>query len=109
MHLSFADGGKRAAFQRYIGIDYSGAETCDASLEGLRVYIADHSSGPHEVTPPPGSRKHWTRKAIAHWLVERLSESALVLIGIDHGFSFPAKYFEKYYLPRDWPAFLDDF
>jgi hypothetical protein len=27
-----------AAFSRYIGIDYSGAETPEASLKGLRVY-----------------------------------------------------------------------
>lgn len=29
-----------AAFSRYIGIDYSGAETPEASLKGLRVYCA---------------------------------------------------------------------
>jgi hypothetical protein len=27
-----------AAFSRYIGIDYSGVETPEASLKGLRVY-----------------------------------------------------------------------
>jgi hypothetical protein len=27
-------------FTRYIGIDYSGAETPTASLKGLRVYVA---------------------------------------------------------------------
>ncbi|HEX8836280.1 MAG TPA: hypothetical protein VF748_05035, partial [Candidatus Acidoferrum sp.] len=26
-----------AAFERYIGIDYSGAETCESGLKGLRV------------------------------------------------------------------------
>jgi hypothetical protein len=29
------------AFSRYIGIDYSGAETPLSSLKGLRVYAAD--------------------------------------------------------------------
>jgi hypothetical protein len=29
------------AFARYIGIDYSGAETPNSSLKGLRVYLAD--------------------------------------------------------------------
>ncbi len=33
----------------------------------------------------------------------------LTLVGIDHGFSFPLQYFEKYGLPHDSPAFLDDF
>ncbi len=28
-------------FERYIGIDYSGAETPTSSLRGLRVYMAD--------------------------------------------------------------------
>lgn len=41
--------------------------------------------------------------------MERLSESPATLVGIDHGFSFPLKYFEKYRLARDWSAFLDDF
>jgi hypothetical protein len=38
-----------------------------------------------------------------------LSESTPTLVGIDHGFSFPLRYFEKYHLPLDWGAFLDDF
>jgi hypothetical protein len=53
------------AFNRYIGIDYSGAETCDSSLKGLRVYAADPLNEPLEVAPPPSLRKYWTRKTIA--------------------------------------------
>ena len=98
-----------AAFERYIGIDYSGAETCESSLKGLRVYMADRASEPREVTPPASPRKNWTRKAIGHWLVEHLSEPSPTLVGIDHGFSFPLKYFEKYGLPHDWSIFLGDF
>ena len=30
-------------------------------------------------------------------------------IGIDHGFSFPLRYFEVHRLPPDWPRFLEDF
>jgi hypothetical protein len=97
------------AFEGYIGIDYSGAETCDSSLKGLRIYTADHSGEPREVAPHRSPRKHWTRKQIAQWLVERLSESPATVVGIDHGFSFPLRYFEKYDLPHDWPSFLDDF
>jgi hypothetical protein len=41
------------AFQRYIGIDYSGAETPTASLKGLRVYLAEKAASPIEVPPPP--------------------------------------------------------
>jgi hypothetical protein len=96
-------------FERYIGIDYSGAETANASLKGLRVYLADRGHSPEEVLPPPSPRKYWTRKGIAQWLVERLAEPISTLVGIDHGFSFPLQYFERYGLPLDWPHFLEDF
>ena len=42
-----------SAFSRYIGIDYSGAETPEASLKGLRVYCAVGESAANEVLPPP--------------------------------------------------------
>jgi len=96
-------------FERYIGIDYSGAETPTSSLKGLRVYMADWKSKPAEVQPPPSPRKYWTRQGIAEWLAERLSEDVIMLVGIDHGFSFPLRYFEVHHLPPQWPAFLDDF
>ena len=97
------------AFERYIGIDYSGAQTPKSSLKGLRVYEADRLTAPLEVMPPPSPRKYWTRKEVAEWLVERLSEEKPTLVGIDHGFSFPLQYFEQHGLPLDWPTFLDDF
>jgi hypothetical protein len=96
-------------FQRYVGIDYSGAETPTSSLKGLRVYMADRQSPPVQILPPPSPRKYWTRRGVAEWLVERLREDCPTLVGIDHGFSFPIKYFERHGLRRDWPAFLEDF
>jgi hypothetical protein len=96
-------------FARYIGIDYSGAEVPTASLAGLRVYRANGNAPPVEVMPPPSPRKYWTRKGIAHWLAESLLEDAQTLVGIDHGFSFPLRYFEAHGLLPEWPAFLDDF
>jgi hypothetical protein len=97
------------AFQHYIGIDYSGAKTPTSSLEGLRVYMADHASPPAEVLPPPSPRKYWTRRGIADWLVGWLAANEPTLVGIDHGFSFPVRYFEVHHLAHDWSAFLDDF
>ena len=97
------------AFDRYIGIDYSGAQTPTSSLKPLRVYMADKASPPIQVQPPPSPRKYWTRRGIAEWLVEQLSENRPTLVGIDHGFSFPLRYFEKHHLRQDWSAFLDDF
>ncbi len=97
------------AFERYIGIDYSGAQTPTSSLKGLRIYLADQAIPPEEVLPPPSPRKYWTRRGVAEWLVERLTEKVPTLVGMDHGFSFPLRYFEVHHLPPDWPVFLDDF
>ena len=96
-------------FDRYIGIDYSGAETPTSSLKGLRVYAAGRLTQPKEVEPPKGALKYWTRRGIAEWLVGQLSGEIPILVGIDHGFSFPKDYFEKHRLPHDWSVFLDDF
>ncbi len=102
-------GMHKPTFQRYVGIDYSGAETPRSSLRGLRVYMADREPPATEVIPPPSPRKYWTRRGIAHWLAEMLSEDRPPLVGIDHGFSFPLRYFETYHLLPDWTFFLDDF
>ena len=98
-----------AVFSRYIGIDYSGAETAESSLKGLRVYEADGTGEPAEVLPPPSTRKYWTRRGIAEWVVEQLSAGDPVIVGIDHGFSFPLRYFEVHGIEPDWTVFLEDF
>ena len=100
---------KMSSFTRFIGIDYSGARTPIDSLSGLRIYLSEGNSAPIEILPPPSPRKYWTRKGIAEWLVEKLSDDVPTLVGIDHGFSFPLRYFEAHHLPPDWHEFLDDF
>ena len=45
-------------FDRYIGIDYSGAETPDSSCRGLRVYVAEDSGTPVQVQPLPRPRRY---------------------------------------------------
>jgi hypothetical protein len=96
-------------FDRYIGIDYSGAMTPSTSLKGLRVFIADKNDLPTEVSPPPSPRKYWNRQEVAQWLTLRLSECIPTIIGIDHAFSFPLKYFETHLIEADWSVFLKDF
>ena len=96
-------------FERYIGIDYSGAQTADASLKGLQVYMADGCSAPARIAPPAGPKKYWTRRALADWLACRLRENVPTVAGIDHAFCFPLTYFAKYQLSGDWQAFLEDF
>jgi hypothetical protein len=98
-----------ANFKRYLGIDYSGAETIDASLKGLRVYNATRATDPQEVLPPPSPRKYWTRRGLAEWLVEELRTGPATLVAIDHGFSFPLRYFESFHVLPNWSTFLDDF
>jgi hypothetical protein len=94
-------------FQRYIGIDYSGAKTPLSPVKGLRVFTADAEHAPQEVVPENG--KHWCRRGVAEWLVDQVRNGPRTVIGIDHAFSFPEEYFAKYGIIREWPAFLDDF
>jgi hypothetical protein len=97
-------------FERYIGIDYSGAKTPTSRLGGLAVYVAQPTLDPVAVTvPAPISVNRWCRTDVANWLRERLSEAIPTLVGIDHGFSFPLAYFQQHGLAHDWSAFLDDF
>jgi hypothetical protein len=96
-------------FNRYIGVDYSGAETADSSCKGIRVYMAEGSATPVQVQPPPSPRRYWTRRGLAEWLREELDRDIPTLVGIDHAFSFPLEYFDRHNLPRDWSNFLLDF
>lgn len=96
-------------FERYLGIDYSGAETPTKSLPGLRIYSANRSQSPIEIHPPPSPRKYWTRQGLAEWLALELKSGPPTLVGIDHAFSFPMDYFITHQIPCDWDAFLNDF
>lgn len=96
-------------FKRYIGIDYSGAETTDSSCKGIRVFIAEGSGEPAQVQPPPSPRRYWSRRGLAEWLCNELGGDTPTIVGIDHAFSFPLAYFEKYRLSSNWQDFLEDF
>lgn len=81
----------------------------EGSSGGQVTYMADLGEAPREVAPPPSPKRYWTRRGIAEWLVERLTEDIPTVVGIDHAFSFPLRYFEVHGLLPDWPTFLDDF
>lgn len=103
---------KERAFKRVIGIDYSGADTAIKGLGNLAVYSVEGNGPPHRVVLCiDGTRRRWTREKIAQWLIKQLKEGDQpTLVGIDHAFSFPERYFKKY--PKamgDWDTFLDDF
>jgi hypothetical protein len=95
-------------FARYIGIDYSGAEAPTSRMPALRVYQSTTTTQSREVFNPSG-RKHWSREQIAKWLLAELQSGPPAFVGIDHGFSFPLPYFEKYKLQKVWALFLADF
>ena len=104
-----------AQFRRYIGIDYSGAETSESRLAGLRAFDAGPQGEPCEQNTTTGDgslskhmRWNWTRKELAHWLLNELRRPEPVIVGIDHGFSFPESCLNRYGL-RTWDDFLEDF
>ena len=102
---------RERAFVRTIGIDYSGAATPTTRLNNLAVYCADGDAPPQLVHPPADALGRWTRREIAGWLVEHLQEQDIpTLVGIDHSFSFPIRYFREHNVPvGDWDHFLNDF
>lgn len=95
-------------FSSYIGIDYSGARTAVSRLPGLKISRATRKDNPTKVLSPAGENWNWTRKEVAHWCLEQLMIGGSVIIGIDHGFSFPMSYMQRY-LINNWDQFLEDF
>lgn len=98
-------------FDLHVGIDYSGARTPESPLRGLQVYADGVDQVIRKVSPPRSSRervKHWSRQAIARWLVDLPGSGRRFIAGIDHCFSFPRSYFLRHDL-QSWEAFLDDF
>ena len=99
-------------FDRYIGVDYSGAQTSTTRLDGLAVCRAVGVAQPEIVPSPADGHDIKTRAGLARWLLERLRErNVRTLVGIDHGFSFPIQYFGRYphLLNSGWVDFLNDF
>ena len=101
------------AFDLYVGIDYSGAQTPTSRLAGLQVYAARPGVPGTErwsSATPSNNRQHvnWTRREIAERLRDEVGRGTRFLAGIDHAFSFPRSYFQRYGLDT-WPTFLADF
>ena len=103
---------EQTMFEQYIGIDYSGANTPVARLNGLVVYRAGRDAMPGIVFPDKDHCDLWSRKLLAQWLVEELRDTnKRTLVGIDHAFGFPIDYFNQHpEVPQDnWCRFLTDF
>lgn len=80
-------------FQRYIGIDYSGASHRQKTLRKLGSSIAVcvlPASG-----EAPDLTKRWSRAELTEWLKRELGpDKPRTIIGLDHGFSLPEPVFQ---------------
>lgn len=95
-------------FSTYIGIDYSGAQTPESRLRTLQVYETKPNGPPMKVHTAAQGARNWSRLEVAQYCQEALEGDGPVIIGIDHGFSFPIDYMQRHGL-KDWDAFLQDF
>lgn len=91
-------------FQRYIGVDYSGAGAPTKPQNGIRVLQALPGTQLELILDAGG--QNWSRVTLAAWLAERLEEPQPTLVGIDHCFSFPSSFLEEHRL-KTWDAVLD--
>jgi hypothetical protein len=73
-----------ALFDRFIGIDWSGAK--GPALPGLQIAVAEPGDGP-PVLVRPSRGKWWTRPLVFDWLRDRL-RSSRVLVGFDFAFAY---------------------
>lgn len=76
------------AFDLFVGIDYSSAETPTSRLKALQVYTARPGDSPEKQDGPArrqsGGPAYWTRAEIAYWLIGLANDGARYLAGIDH-------------------------
>ena len=61
-----------------------------------------------KINTPAAGAKNWSRLEVAQYCLKVLELDEPVIIGIDHGFSFPLSYMKRYGLSR-WDVFLQDF
>ncbi|RLA46709.1 MAG: hypothetical protein DRR06_04465, partial [Gammaproteobacteria bacterium] len=107
-------------FERYIGIDYSGAQAPESRLRALQVYEVNDANmspdisaqiprgEPQKVRPPTPGTKNWSRREVTQFCQQALQGEQAVIIGVDHNFSLPISYMERYGL-NNWDVFLRDF
>lgn len=75
----------RFAFERYIGIDWSGAE--GAHLRGLQMALCEQGTSPPRLITPALSGD-WNRKELIGRVIEE-AVNTRILVGVDFGFAYP--------------------
>jgi hypothetical protein len=81
----------------------------DRSRAGEELCHSDLSS---QVLPEPALPKSYPFGSLQRPRIDDTGARwrfGSTLVGIDHGFSFPVRFFEEHGLLPDWPSFLDDF
>lgn len=86
----------RFAFERFVGIDWSGAK--GPHLQGLQVALCESERSPPKlITPALGG--YWHREELIRWVIEKAANKRL-LVGTDFGFAYPhldkGAYFPKH-------------
>ncbi len=74
-----------ADFDRYIGIDWSGA--AQPGYAGVAVASCAAGRAAPALVSPPG--KTWTRAAVLEWLQRELARPQRLLVGFDFAFALP--------------------
>lgn len=84
-----------ARFSQYIGIDYSGAGRDDQGQANIQCCCWQRTAQAGEHARPPAGSK-WSRQALSAWIIQRLAAAhGPVIIGLDHGFSYPLGYLRQ--------------
>jgi hypothetical protein len=73
------------SFDRYVGIDWSGA--AQPGYAGVAVASCAAGRMAPVLVPPPG--KTWTRSAVLDWLRGELAKPQRLLVGFDFAFALP--------------------
>jgi hypothetical protein len=83
---------------------YPGAETSTASLKGLRIYLAEAMRRLSRFGRRPARANTGRGAASPNGWSSGSARTCPRWSGIDHGCSFPLRYFEAHGLLPDWPS-----
>lgn len=101
-------------FEHYLGIDYSGKGLPTQRHTSIQIFEADRGGGPVSAL----GRSSWSRRGVFEYLAERLGEQRTggrgrMIVGLDHGLSFPLSYFREVSPGKPklttWLQFLEHF
>lgn len=87
-------------FDRFVGIDWSGAK--GTYHKGIQVAMLDADSTQAELVTPP-DRRGWSRQMVMDWLLSQRQSGRRVLAGFDFAFAHPFMDHQGYF-----PGYAND-